>query len=737
MSVPTNLLSANTSSIETDTSGWVGGANTTKSMSSRFYQGAASLGLTATAAGFVAATTATRVAVVAGTTYQAYAFFANLVAASGRVATVRIEWFDVATGGTALSSSTSAGSTLANATSWNTPPPGIIAVAPAGATYASIVVMVTGMTAGATVAVDLITFGTPYTVTGNILPYASMSVEQDVGAWTGWTNCTVGRSTTDSREGWYSLQLTAVAAGTVASRLSTTVPVTPGTEYLSQVMVKSTTGAPVRLDIQWCDAASTLLGTASETRTVPSDGTWTALQVVSVAPPTAAGARIIIGPTASAAGDAWLCDLMTLLPTSARAVAGNLLPYTVADMEPNLSGWTVTGGVASQSTTTVVSGVYSMKVVASGGDLTLTTVSPVTGVTLGVGYQFGLPVYQTATAYKHTDLVEWLDANGVVLRSRWQSWQGMTGEWRVGYMGDIAPAGAVAVRLGTTFEALPAGATIYFDRATFIVGGLVASAEPAGGGGAAITVRGLTTGGPTWTWSLLRYVGGETPQPVRGWTGDLTNVSITGDLAVITDYEAPLGVPVQWRVVLDGGSQGRFYYTTDSVTLDAETLDVWIKDPGLPARSVHATVQTLPEWQRAARQGVNQVRGRSRPIVISDVRLSRTGTVGLVTQSDDERDALWWVLDSGNTLLLQWPPGFGERDVYVSVGDVAESRLTDLAEHTDRTWTLPLTEVDRPLGGMVGSPDRTWQDVADAGSTWADALADATTWLDVYTGVSG
>jgi hypothetical protein len=75
--------------------------------------------------------------------------------------------------------------------------------------------------------------------------------------------------------------------------------------------------------------------------------------------------------------------------------------------------------------------------------------------------------------------------------------------------------------------------------------------------------------------------------------------------------------------------------------------------------------------------------------------------------------------------------------MYVSVGDVQAAPVVDYAEFHDRTWTLPLTEVDRPIGGVTGSADRTWQTVASSGSTWAEVLAGATSWLDVYTGANG
>jgi hypothetical protein len=308
--------------------------------------------------------------------------------------------------------------------------------------------------------------------------------------------------------------------------------------------------------------------------------------------------------------------------------------------------------------------------------------------------------------------------------------------WRQGSMGDLAPDGSVSVRLSVVIPAATTGDVWYMDRVEWKLGGLTAKAVATSAGGVSITVRGLTTGGPTWLWTLQRIVAGSAKQPVRGWSGDLVDQPITGDIAVATDYEGPLGTPAQWRVsVRDPGGSGTLSYLSDPVTLDAETTDVWLKDPGNPARSTRVTVATpMPTWATTARQGTSQVFGRALPVIISDVRSGKTGDLTVVTETDSDWQALSWVLETGNVLLLQWPPGWGEEDIYVSVGNVQRAPLVDYAEFHDRTWTLPLTQVDRPIGGVTGSADRTWATVAGEGSTWAEALSGRSTWLDVYTG---
>ncbi|MFD8315898.1 hypothetical protein [Kitasatospora purpeofusca] len=269
---------------------------------------------------------------------------------------------------------------------------------------------------------------------------------------------------------------------------------------------------------------------------------------------------------------------------------------------------------------------------------------------------------------------------------------------------------------------------------------LMISSSPSGAGyGAAITLTGLTTGGRD-RWSLWRTTPDGVQTPVRGYGGDLIGVTTTGDVTVVEDYESPLGRPVAYYVRAWTASTPTDWVdaTAGWLTLEhPDVLAVVLKDPSIPSRTTTVVVTTMPAWKRQARQAAHQVRGRPRPVVLTDVRSARTGSVVLSTASGVEREALVWLLESGHTLLAQWPSGWGEPDTYLQVGDVDEARLSEYAPQPDREWTLELTEVDRPIGGLVGSAGRTWQDVSDDNATWADLLTRYSTWLGVLTGVEG
>ncbi len=737
MSVPTNLLSANTESVETDTSGWTAGANTTLFRSTRYYTGAASLGMQASAAGTVTATTASRVPVTAGTVYQAYAYFASLVAMPGRTSFVTVTWHSAPTGGTPISTSVSNTTTLATATDWNTPPPQVTVTAPAGATHASLTVTVTGLGSGAQVAMDRATLGEPNNNKAfNLMPYTASSVEGDASEWTAWENVTISRQSTMAYEGWYSLVLTSTAAGQVRAA-GVAVPVTPGTTYMAQ-MVARDGSPPMQVEVRWYDSLGTAIHTTTGIQWAVTASEWTPCATIGTAPPGAATARMVLAPTATAAGQTWACDIMRFLDLTDATVPGNLIPYAQSDVEGGIVGWAATGATLEHSRAYVLNGDYAVAVTATGGDLAVALdVTPVTPITPGQSYQLKIPMRSPNGSLPFTTRFEWLDVNGAVLRNRWNKWSaGSTTGWYMGPAGDIAPMGAVAVRVSVGMTNAPAGYALYLDRVILAPGGLTVAAEQAAGGGAALVVSGLTSGGPDWTWSLDRLDGKGGMAPVRGWADDLAAQPVTGDIAAITDYEAPLGVPVTWRVTIrssDGASWRS--YTSDAITLPADETTAWLKDPGLPQRSCRVTVAPpMPTWRTTAQQGVNQIRGRRLPVVISDVRGGRTGELTVVTETSAERQALDWVLQPGSVLLLQWPPEWGEDDMYVSVGDVTAAPIADFAQFHDRTWVLPLTEVDRPVGGITGSANRTWQTVKDEGATWADVLAGKTAWLNIYTG---
>ncbi|WP_229868267.1 hypothetical protein [Streptomyces chryseus] len=678
-------------------------------------------------------------AVTAGSEYTAYAYFANIVATAGRTATVTVTWYAAVTGGSAISAVTSTAATLATATSWNTPPPILIATAPPTAAYASLTITVAGLTAGAQVVADQMAIGLPNAVAGNLLPYNISGVEVDVSGWSVGANVTIDRTSSASWEGWYSLRLTSVAAGNVEARTGETA-IVAGTEYVAVAMVNAPAATDLRLDLLWYDAAHALLSSVTYTRPVPA-AAWKRCTLTGVAPPGAAFVRLALRPQATAAGQAWLCDQMVMRP--APLLAGTLLSYNAQSVEVDTSPWSVESGCTiTHSSTRVWEGGYSMEIVATGTADAVIQGTERVPVTERQVYAVTPGVYR-AEAPENTlfdTLFTWYDVDGEVIKSVYYRW-GLhaVGGWFAPNSSAIAPAGATSLSVGMRWVEPQAGDVFYADNIAVTPGGLGVLADPIEGRyGTTVSLQGLTTGGYTY-WGLWRMAADGTMTAIRGASGDLSKQTITGDVAIAEDYEAPLGVDVRYYLKLWTSFAYRSFTSDPIVIPEPPPTMVVLKDPGLPARQTTAMVAKggMPAWTRSARQGVNAVRGRARPIVISDVRTSRAGVMTLITETAQELANMWWLLETGNTLLIQWPSGWGEPDAYVQVGDVTEAHVSDYAGYTDRTWSVPLTEVDRPIGGITGSAVRTWQDVSDDHVDWLSVMQSANSWLDVYTGVQG
>ncbi|MEO3974376.1 hypothetical protein [Streptomyces sp. CAU 1734] len=743
MSVATNLLAANVSEIETDASGWVAGANTTAAHSTRYFSGARSLSLTATAAGSVSATTAARVAVVAGVEYTSYAYFANLTAVAGRVATVRVDWYTAVSGGSPISSITSAGVTMATATTWTVPPPILIGVAPAGALWASVTVSVTGLTAGTGVAVDSIDLGPTPAIAGNLMSYNDQGLEVSTAGWTSDGTAVISRpgGTGIAYEGWYVLGVTSAAPATVKVTSATAYPVTAGLEYTAHSWVQSpTAGGAHVVAIVWYDASNAVISTSSQSWTITNADAWMRCSVIVYAPAGAVTARVALTSTVVSGGQVWEYDQIALRP--APKPAGALLSYRAQSMESGATAsWTGINCTISRSTAYAWEASNSCRMTPDVGapyiGLRLTTPVPVTPREAYTA-QFRVRLDASAVARRVTTRLRFFNSGGTEIRYLDLRWtiDPSAGGWYTLPVSAAAPAASAT--MGIEIDLLTPELA-YVDDVTIQPGGMAILADPIPHQyGVTLSISGLTAGGYTY-WGLWRMAADGTRVAVRGPAGDLVQETIVGDLAVVEDHEAPLGVPVTYTLQVSTSPTVYRSTSSDSVIIEQPPdTEIVLKDPGLPARQMTAVVAKggMPTWTRKARQSVNLVRGRSLPVVISDVRTSREGSLMLITETAEDISALWWLLEPGSVLLLHWPPLFNERDVYVSVGDVSEAPFVEHAGYSDRQWVLPLTEVDRPIGGATGSSGRTWELISTEHDTWLSVLESGSTWLSVLTGVS-
>ena len=211
--------------------------------------------------------------------------------------------------------------------------------------------------------------------------------------------------------------------------------------------------------------------------------------------------------------------------------------------------------------------------------------------------------------------------------------------------------------------------------------------------------------------------------PVRG----ATNVAISGASTIaFTDYEAPLDVPVKYRAYLDS----TFSVDSNTVTITTDGRTFWLKDVILGAFSCKVKVEAMSDVVRPANVvGQFKVINRQNPIIVTDVRQGRTGTMTLSAFSTGDISAILNIINSGNTLLFQAPASANFPDMYFQAGDVTQTwRGTSSA--LIHSFTIPFTETDMPSGTAFTVAGNNWLLVTQFG-TWQNVEDKRLTWLDV------
>lgn len=739
MAIPGNMLSAVTEMVDPNTSGWTGLSNCTIALGSGGRNGNGCLLITSIFAGEMRARTLSSYPVLPGTVYQTFAD------ASGATVPERIgiRWLTAANVEVSISWSPT---TTTASTSWHRI--GVADAAPAEAVRAHVVVSSTPGAAGVINHFENFYFGLPIRSLGNLLPFAVESFEQGVGGWVSETNATLSRQAPmiSWSVGWYYsggsvLAATAIAAGDMAARTVDRYPVTAGTEYLAYCYLSPpTTGSTAWIELRFYDAGGSLLRTTRSTLAPATTG-FHRQRVSDVAPAGAVSCGVGVGLVSATLGQVLRID-QVVVTTASALVAGTAVPYADGSFEQGIAGWTRTSGVAALARSTPwgasgLEGSYALVVTSTTATASVLKSAKFALPPGGGGLSWRLLVGETVTAggWTLSRGVRWFNASnmdlGVVNTATATA---PTPGWWLLYLDATAPVDATHFVIELTLTATAPNSTIHLDKIALWQAlpymETVAHEDTAS---ISVTLRELTVGGKL----RIYRVGPEgTRTLVRGPSGlyDGT-VTITADLMVIEDYEAPLGVPVKYAVETLGTS-GAVIDTRLSGAATIPHSDIntaWLKDPGNPRLGMRVTVETPPTWQRPIEQASYVVKGRRNKVTLGGKRQGLEGDLSIFTASDSERDALHWLLDSGNDLLWQAAPGMGISDMYVSVGQITEARGGPPAQDPWRVWTLPLVEADMPVTtGVNGSAGRTWIDVVAEFATCDDVLATYATSYDLY-----
>lgn len=235
-----------------------------------------------------------------------------------------------------------------------------------------------------------------------------------------------------------------------------------------------------------------------------------------------------------------------------------------------------------------------------------------------------------------------------------------------------------------------------------------------------LTVTGLT--GVTSV-SVTRNDPNGAVVPVRGASNVTTGGATT---MAFFDFEAPLDRPVTYTATPDTGSAA----TSGACTIVTDGRTFWLKNVAQETLSVKVTVSKMSDPVRKARVLAQyDVLGRPKPIVISDVRSGRTGSMVLATNDPMDSEALVSIFEAGDALLLQFPSSVNFPDMYFVAGDLTE-HILGVPQDPNRAFEFPYVEVDAPTDNLVSLAGNSWLLVTNFGS-WANVMAKRTSWLDV------
>lgn len=743
-----NLLSADSASaFEAGSTAWTAGGNTTVSVSAtEFLVGAKSMRITATAAGSAVATSP-RFLVAAGKTYAVRLPLRKNTATAGQVFTSTITWYNATSGGTSLGTATFT-LTLGTVAGWQATnyavPSG---VAPAGALSATVTISVSGAAAAEFFNTDDIYAAEVTRRTGDLLSFNVGGVENDASGWLG-TNAAISRVAgfLAVGAGYYSLAAVSVAAGNMDIRTSSSVAVTAGQTYVAYAAVQSSVTLSNFFELRWYDASDVLLST--EQRTWTSNTGIARFAITGVAPAGAMGVRLAVRPQATGAGQSVFLDDMTLCP--APNVPGNLLTYEEYSSESTLPTWLSDDLTLSRAylTSTITEGFYAIQAVPAIMGVHTMQLGRLIPVTPGATYvaqasyfRHSTDVAQAAT-FAYRTRIDWYNSAGNLLLADNPDQlysSSLTGEFAGSYSTETrtAPAGAAFARVGVDIDHSSPLVDYYMvDSVSLKVSTpeytLITNNDT---GSVTYTINSAPSYGTSGTINVYRVHQDGSMVPLRGYGVEYDRTPFTQSPVVIEDYEAPLGESVWYKTDwFDTASVPSMRQYTQSVNTPviADPNYVWFKSPGLPAVNTLVMIEAPLQWSRASRSATYSIVGRKNPVHVTSLRAGRTSNVTLLIWDASANALFNSLLDSGLPALIQAMPGYGvEGNLYLSIGDVSVEPLDPDARQPGWRWTLSVTEIDRPSGGLQGTAGATWQSINDRYATWADVFNADATWADV------
>lgn len=198
----------------------------------------------------------------------------------------------------------------------------------------------------------------------------------------------------------------------------------------------------------------------------------------------------------------------------------------------------------------------------------------------------------------------------------------------------------------------------------------------------------------------------------------------------VDDYEYTAGVPMTYKIVGLSSPEGAadVVTATAQVVRSGDPAHAWIKFIAAPHLNRKIKLTGWSPISRASRNATYDVKGRTTPVVVTDVHSSRQVEIQVRTADIEETDRLDAALQQGYAIFLHTCSGTALPSMYAAVGQYEWVSPTPRSKAGQ--WRIPLTEVAAPPPSVVGA-STTWEAVLTQYGTWAELLDAAATWQEI------
>lgn len=229
-------------------------------------------------------------------------------------------------------------------------------------------------------------------------------------------------------------------------------------------------------------------------------------------------------------------------------------------------------------------------------------------------------------------------------------------------------------------------------------------------------------------------------------------ITISGAAAAVSDYEFPQFRSVEYRLELYDGDTLDATISTGTITGEPATYfnsqdalplyGAWIQSVEQPSLNLPCFVEKFNTWKRSGRfLAKNNVLGRSKPVVVTDVFAGREGDftfwVGdvLPPPFDETADVTAYELlfNEGDILLFR---AYNENlnavpPLYFAVESANYEVKTRDGLPAVINYKVQYVEVDRPATGTISVSNVLWDDVSDTFPDWTSVNSNRATWFEV------